>query len=63
MGLNVMLWVIHGLLALVFLFAGLMKPILPLEALAGPMALPGLILQFIDVAEVLGAIVLICPVS
>jgi hypothetical protein len=61
MGLNVMLWVIQGLLAVMFLFAGGMKLVLPLEALAGPVALPGLFLRFIGVAEVLGAISLILP--
>jgi hypothetical protein len=58
MGLNVMLWVIQGLLALMFLFAG---GILPFEALAGPAALPAMFLRFIGVAEVLGAIGLILP--
>jgi hypothetical protein len=61
MGLNVMLWLVQGLLALLFLFAGGMKLVLPLEALAGPVALPGFFLRFIGVAEVLGAIGLILP--
>jgi hypothetical protein len=55
------LWVCQGLLALLFLFAGGMKLVLPLEALEGPIALPGLFLRFIGVAEVLGAIGLILP--
>jgi len=54
MGLNVLLWVIQGLLAALFLFAGGVKLVLPLEALAGPVALPGLFIRFIGVAEVLG---------
>ena len=61
MGLNVLLWVIQGLLAAMFLSAGAVKLALPLEALAGPVALPGLFLRFIGVAEVLGAIGLILP--
>ena len=61
MGLNVLLWVIQGLLAALFLFAGVMKLVLPLEALAGPVALPGLFMRFIGVAEVLGAMGLILP--
>jgi len=61
MGLNVLLWVIQGLLAAMFLSAGAVKLALPLEALAGPVALPGSFLRFIGVAEVLGAIGLILP--
>jgi len=55
------LWICQGLLALLFLFAGAMKLVLPLEALKGPIAMPGLFLRFIGVAEVLGAIGLILP--
>ena len=55
------LWVVQGLLALLFLFAGGMKLVLPLEALKGPVALPGLFLRGIGVAEVLGAFGLILP--
>ncbi len=36
------LWIVQGLLALIFLFAGGMKLVLPLEVLAEPMPLPGL---------------------
>jgi uncharacterized membrane protein YphA (DoxX/SURF4 family) len=57
------LWVVQWLLALLFLFAGGTKLVLPLEKLTGPMPvpLPGLFLRFIGVAEVLGAIGLILP--
>jgi hypothetical protein len=55
------LWIVQGLLALLFLFAGGMKLVLPLEALTGPLPLPGLFVRFIGVAEVLGAIGLILP--
>jgi hypothetical protein len=55
------LWIVQGLLALLFLFAGVMKLVLPLESLAGPVALPGLFVRFIGVAETLGAIGLILP--
>ena len=58
---NVTLWVIQGLLAAIFLFAGGMKLVLPIEAMAGPVSLPGLLLRFIGVAEVLGAVGLILP--
>jgi hypothetical protein len=55
------LWVVQGLLALVFLFAGGMKLILPLEQMTGPVAIPGPFLRFIGVVEVLGALGLILP--
>ncbi len=55
------LWIVQGLLAAVFLFAGGMKLVLPLEQLTGPVSLPGPLMRFIGVAEVLGAIGLILP--
>ena len=55
------LWIVQGLLALVFLFAGGMKLVLPLEQLTGPVPLPGLFVRFIGVAEMLGALGLILP--
>jgi hypothetical protein len=58
---SVLLWVVQGLLAAVFLFAGGMKLVLPLEALTGPIPLPGPFMRFIGVAEVLGALGLILP--
>ena len=58
----VLLWVLQGLLALLFVFAGVMKLVLPLDQLAGPVQLPGLFLRFIGVAEVLGAVGLVLPV-
>jgi DoxX-like family len=61
MAINVVLWVVQGLLAALFLFAGGMKLVLPLEALAGPIALPGLFMRFIGVAEVAGALGLVLP--
>ena len=48
---NAFLWVVQGLLAALFLFAGVMKLVLPLEAMQqGPVVLPGLFLRFIGVA-------------
>ncbi len=55
------LWIVQGLLALIFLFAGSMKLILPLEVMTEQMPLPGWFLRFIGVAEVLGALGLILP--
>lgn len=58
---TVLLWVVQGLLAALFLFAGGMKLVLPIEAMKGPIELPGLFMRFIGVAEVLGAVGLIVP--
>ena len=57
------LWIIQGVLALLFLFAGSIKLIMPIEMLTAQMALPlpGLFLRFIGTAEVAGAIGLILP--
>jgi len=59
--LSIALWIVQGLLAAVFMFAGGMKLVLPLEMLKGPVALPGAFIRFIGVAEVFGAIGLIVP--
>lgn len=59
--LNIVLWVLQVLLALLFLWAGGMKLVLPLEKLAGPVALPGLFLRFIGGVELLGGLGLILP--
>jgi uncharacterized membrane protein YphA (DoxX/SURF4 family) len=63
---NYILWSMQGLLALLFLFAGGMKLITPpdvLMSMGSPnqVRLPGLFLQFIGVAEVLGGLGLILP--
>jgi hypothetical protein len=58
---NYTLWTVQWLLALLFLWAGGVKLVLPLELLKGPVELPGLFVRFIGVAEALGAIGLILP--
>ena len=55
------LWIVQGLLALIFLFAGGMKLVLPVEEMTKQVPLPGWFLRFIAVCEVLGAIGLILP--
>ena len=57
------LWIVQGLLALIFLFTGGMKLVLPIEVMTEqmPLPLPGWFLRFIGVAEVLGALGLILP--
>jgi hypothetical protein len=62
-GLSYTLGTIQGLLALLFLFAGGSKLVMPMAKLTAqmPIPLPGLFLRFIGVCEVLGAIGLILP--
>ena len=59
--MNYALWIIQTLLALLFLFAGGMKLVLPIEEMTQQIAMPGWFLRFIGVCEVLGAIGLILP--
>jgi uncharacterized membrane protein YphA (DoxX/SURF4 family) len=61
MKLNRTLWVVQGALALLFVFAGSMKLILPAEAMAGAIALPGTFMRFIGVVEMLGGVGLVLP--
>jgi uncharacterized membrane protein YphA (DoxX/SURF4 family) len=59
---HVLLWIAQVLLAALFLFAGVMKLVMPIEQMQqGPMVLPGAFLRFIGVCETLGAIGLILP--
>jgi uncharacterized membrane protein YphA (DoxX/SURF4 family) len=59
--LSIALWVVQILLALLFVWAGGFKLVVPLEKLAGPVPLPGLFLRFIGVAELLGGLGLVLP--
>jgi hypothetical protein len=59
--MNVLLWVVQGLLALVFLVAGGSKLVMPIEEMTKQIAFPGPFLRFLGVAEILGAIGLILP--
>src|SRR5262249_50717203 len=53
---NALLWTLQALLALLFLFAGGTKLVLPIAALTAQSPLPGAFLRFIGAAEVLGAL-------
>lgn len=55
------LWIVQVLLALLFLFAGAVKLITPVEQIAQQIHLSGWFIRFIGVCEVLGAIGLILP--
>lgn len=64
--MNIALWIIQVLLALLFLFAGGTKLILPIEVLTSmgspnQVHLPPLLIRLIGVCEVLGALGLILP--
>jgi hypothetical protein len=59
--MNRTLWIIQALLAALFLFAGATKLVLPIEEMTRDIAMPGLFLRFIGVAEVLGGLGLILP--
>ena len=58
---SVALWTVQVLLAALFLFAGVMKLVMPIEAMTEQLPLPGLFLRFIGVVETLGALGLILP--
>ena len=55
------LWIVQTLLALVFLFSGTSKLILPVAEMTKDTPLPGWFLRFIGVAEIFGALGLILP--
>jgi len=59
--MNRALWILQWLLAVLFLFTGGLKLVLPVEEMTKQMPLPGLFLRFIGVAEVLGAAGLVLP--
>jgi uncharacterized membrane protein len=54
-------WTIQALLALVFLMAGGIKLVMPLEMFTPYLPLPGLFIRFIGACEVLGALGLVLP--
>ena len=57
------LWIVQGLIALIFMYAGGVKLVLPIEVMTEqmPVPVPGPFLRFLGVAEVLGAFGLILP--
>jgi uncharacterized membrane protein YphA (DoxX/SURF4 family) len=59
--MNRALWIAQVLLALLFLFAGGAKLVVPVAEMAKQVGLPGMFLRFVGVVEVLGAIGLILP--
>lgn len=61
--MNIVLWIIQILLALLFLFSGTMKFVMPVEEMnrQAPVVLPGIFLHFIGVCEILGGFGLVLP--
>ena len=55
------LWIVQAVLALLFLFAGVAKLVMPIEEMTKDVQLPGLFLRFIAVVEIVGALGLILP--
>jgi hypothetical protein len=59
--MNIVLWILQVLLALFFLFAGVMKFIMPVAVMAEQSGLPGWFFWFIGVVEILGGLGLLLP--
>jgi uncharacterized membrane protein YphA (DoxX/SURF4 family) len=59
--MNVGLWIVQVLLAALFVFAGGMKLVMPIDKLTGPIDFPEWFLRFIGVAELLGGLGLVLP--
>src|SRR5438105_595945 len=59
--MNLLLWVLQVLLALLFLFAGGTKLVMSAAELTGQTPLPAGFLRFIGVMEILGGLGLILP--
>jgi uncharacterized membrane protein YphA (DoxX/SURF4 family) len=61
--MNILLWIIQILLALLFIFSGSMKFVMSVQQMneQQPFVLPGLFLHFIGVCEILGGFGLILP--
>lgn len=59
--MNILLWVIQVLLALLFLFAGATKFIFSVEEMTQQMPMPGAFLHFIGIVEILGGLGMLLP--
>ena len=59
--LNYVLWTLQVLLALLFLFAGISKFVMPMAEMTKQMPMPAWFLYFIGVAETLGGLGLVLP--
>ena len=61
--MNILLWIVQALLSLLFIFAGVMKFLMPVAEMqkGAPVVFPGWFFHFIGVCEILGGIGLILP--
>ena len=61
--MNILLWIIQALLALLFIFGGASKLVVSVEDMTKQMnvAMPGLFMRFIGICELLGGLGLILP--
>src|SRR5947209_4582451 len=61
-GMHYTLWTIQVLLAVLFIFSGVMKFLMPVAKMQkGPVILPGWFLHFIGLAEIVGGLGLVLP--
>ncbi len=58
---NRLLWMLQAVLAALFLFAGGAKLVMPIAAITKQIPVPGLLLRFVAVAEIAGALGLVLP--
>ena len=59
--MSFLLWIVQVLLALIFLFSGGMKLVLPIEELTAQLPVPGWFVRFVGMVEILGALGLVLP--
>jgi uncharacterized membrane protein YphA (DoxX/SURF4 family) len=59
--LNFLLWIIQILLALLFIFSGTMKFIMPVAEMTREIPFPGWFLHFIGASEIAGGLGLVLP--
>jgi hypothetical protein len=59
--MNIVLWVLQFLLALLFLWGGIFKLVMPLNEVASQLGISVALLTFISVCEVLGGVGLLLP--
>lgn len=59
--MNIVLWILQVLLALFFIFGGVMKFITPADKMAAQTGLPGAFMWFIGACEALGGLGLVLP--
>ena len=59
--IGIVCWIVQGLLAALFLLAGVMKLVMPVAAMQRAVALPGALIHFVGACEIAGALGLVLP--